>query len=248
MSENKKKRPRSEDGGAAARAMDLAQLPSTATAGLNLFDARSDREQRLDLSQLQQPFDFEFLRTCCAAAPRVKQVCLESLVPVSRAYEENFLREHPEMRRCRMDADCEGMKLDSANAFILPEFLLPGQSPEDERRPCLLCQRHIISCAFYNEIAETVPTEERAEFNATLSPFFNIADVPGEYRLCDMLCAPGVSWPLSLPVVKHLRSAYEVSRQGGERLVKQVLYAKPEDPDAPAAFFRRGHSQTCAAK
>ena len=87
-----------------------------------------------------------------------------------------------------------------------------------------------------------------AEVNATLSPFFNIADVPGEYRLCDMLCAPGVSWPLSLPVVKHLRSAYEVSRQGGERLVKQVLYAKPEDPDAPAAFFRRGHSQTCAAK
>ena len=59
------------------------------------------------------------------------------------------------------------------------EYLLPDQEMCDERRPCLLCTRMLISMGYYNMLADSVPTGERSSGFA-LSPYYNLVDLPGE--------------------------------------------------------------------
>ena len=229
---------------------DLASLGSMATAAIELHDARQLHADTLDLARLERPFDFEFLRQCSEreGSFAIPTVSHEHVQPVARAYEEEFLNEPegPHQRYCRFGENCEGLKLEVEGGFTLREYLLPGQSPCDERRPCLLCTRMLISMGFYNLLAESVPSSERSGF--ALSPYYNLVDIPGEYCLADCLASPGLSAHFcALPVIKHMRSAYAVRRESGGRRVVQSLYARPGDAEAPA-FFRRGALQSTRAK
>ena len=149
----------------------------------------------------------------------------------------------PNDRLCRFGDGCEGLQL--SNGFVLKEFLLPGQAATAERRPCILCYRKIISSAFYTNLANSCNELELP--HCTLSSFYNLCGIPGEYCLDDMLCSAGLQGNmLALPVLKHMRSAYSVKRKEGRQFVEQTLYRQPEESGQPA-FFRRGVSQNNSA-
>jgi hypothetical protein len=207
--------------------------------------ARDIAAKTLNLSSLTRPFDFEFLEACCKnMSPAIPQVTYDDLTAVPRAYEEQMMVEPgPNERPCRFGSGCEGLKLE--NGFVLKEFVLPGATRTAERRPCLLCHRKIISCAFYTSLASGSNDVEPA--HCALSSYYNLVDVPGEYVLDDMLCASGLqSTMLPLPVVKHMRCAYNVVTDCGTLRVKQTLYRRPEETGQPA-FFRRGASDSNSA-
>lgn len=237
----------------AAVAEDIAALSQTSRAALELQDSRELYSQNLDLASLQRPFDFEFLRKCADQMPRLPTVTYDSLVAVPRAYEERYLQEPTgQQRSCRFGSDCEGLKL-GKDGFVLQEFLLPGAHPESERRPCLLCHRKLISTTFYCCLAcDSSPNSAAAA--CVMSPYYNLVNIPGEYKIEDCLCAPGLHGThLPLPVIKHMRSALTVQRHNGTRKVEQTLYLRPDDADdrddpAESAFFRRGASQHTSAR
>lgn len=226
---------------------DLQALGAIARNAIELHDARELHANTLNLARLERPFDFEFLRKCAQknntfTTPVVSH---DHVVPVSRAHEEMFLHEptKSQERFCRFGENCEGNKLE--NGFTLREYLLPNEKPCDERRPCLLCMRMLISMGYYNMLASSVPPAERSGF--ALASYYNLVDIPGEYCLADCLASPGLSsHVLPLPVIKHMRSAYKVVRESGGKRVLQHLYKKPEDEDAPA-FFQRGVSVSTTA-
>ena len=229
----------------AAIEADFEALSAASKAAVDLHAARDIAAERLNISSLTRPFDFEFLEACCKmSSPAIPQVTYDNLTAVPRAYEEQYLLEPgPNERVCRFGTECEGMHL--RNGFILKEFILPGQSPTPQRRPCLLCHRKIIASAYYTSLAQSC--RDSPSSHTTLSSYYNLVDVPGEYTLADMLCSSGLqSSLLPLPVVKHMRCAYDVVRERGQKRIQQTLYHKPEET-GPPAFFQRGVSDSNSA-
>ena len=226
---------------------DVGAVDAATLASARLASARHIAEQSLDLCSLTKPYDFAFLQKCMLAAPRVAHVAhpeRDEVVPISRGYEERFLHEQPHCQPCRMGADCEGLRLHGdCEPFVLPEFLLPGQAPLQERQCCLLCLRKQAADVFYATLAEPL----NQGLQGPLLPFCNIVEVPGEYRVQDTLVAYQTEVISHHPVVKHMRSAYTIERVGGQRRVVQALYSKPENAE-DGAFFRRGASADTACR
>ena len=221
------KRARADDGAADADAthIDAGTAAALQCAPTDLsIDAAS-----LDILRLEKPFDSEFIQRCMSnTAVSVDIPSPQKTIVVPRAYEERFLEERTSARTCRFNQDCEGLNINgTAPAFVLPEYLLPGEKPTSERRPCLLCLRKLITCQYYDALTNDHPTVASA-------PYCNMVDIDGEYSVADSLC----SFRLCLPVVKHMRCCLQVERQpGGLRRVKQ-LYAR--GPDDQGSYFRRG--------
>ena len=225
---------------------DVASVDAATLASARLASAKHIAERSLDLCRLTKPYDFAFLQKCMLTAPRVLHAQRndnEQCHHISRGYEERFLIEQPQCQPCRLGADCEGLRLQGdCEPFVLPEFLLPNETPTSERKACLLCLRKQAAEMFYASLAEPLDSS----LQGPLLPFCNIVGVPGEYRVEDTLVAHQTCITSHLPIVKHMRSAYRIERVAGQRRVVQALYLKPDESETvqDSAFFRRGASES----
>jgi len=203
-------------------------------AETSFFNQRNkDFWHRTDLSHLR-PYDFPYVRAliqqrpCDTLSPediKHKEHCRVSIQVVTRAYEEQYLREPVgKDRACIMDDQCQGVHLPhvSENAFILREFLLPTEEEEYKRtgklptegRLCLMCKRSEIARAFINIRADGMGVKN----NVILQDYRNIVGEEGEYCLEDcLLSSPSVFQGLLDPVVLHLRNAYRLKIVNGVR-------------------------------
>ena len=236
---------------------DVALLDAHTSDAFSLELPPALDDDSLDLMRLEAPFSVAFIQKLfrMPAPARKKTTHADTRQPVTvvpRFYEEKFLWQRHSTRLCCFHDKCEGMRLtnceDGCEPFTLPEYRLPGKRNTAEPQPCLLCLRKLMSIDFYNV---TVAAHDAAQDSAPESApacapceYANLVDVPGEYRLADTLLSP----QNAMPVVKHLRSAYVICRQGGVLRVKQ-LYGDPADEDATDAYFCRGarhkRTQTC---
>ena len=156
-----------------------------------------------------------------------------NLQRVTRKYEEKYLLE-PDPRQgdrlCIQGQDCEGLKIGNKEfAFILKEFLLPDQEQSDkkpaERCLCLLCKRAHIGRALLNMRADGLGLQG----DTILQDYFNIVNIPGEYKLQDCICSlPGCYEGLLEPVVQHIRTNYRIQiGKNGRKFIEQWKLGVP---------------------
>lgn len=155
--------------------------------------------------------------------------------PVSRKYEEAYLREPIGSERpCLLGKECEGLKITMAKdkAFVMREFLLPSEQKQYEEtgklRPecglCLMCRRKEISRAFINIRADAMAMRT----DSILQDYRNIVDVEGEYCLKDCIVSSRHTYEgLTDPVVLHIRSAYRLVEKNGIRHYEQWRMGYP---------------------
>tara|TARA_B110000008_G_C16928636_1_gene547802 strand:+ start:514 stop:1356 length:843 start_codon:yes stop_codon:yes gene_type:complete len=188
---------------------------------------------RTDLSHLR-PYDFPYVRALLQQKPvdtlspediKHKEHVRTSIQVVSRAYEEEYLREPVRKERpCIMGEQCQGMHLThvTENAFIIREFLLPTEEEEYKRtgklpsegRLCLMCKRSEIARAFINIRADGMGVKS----NVMLQDYRNIVGKEGEYCMEDcILSSPTIFQGLLEPIVLHLRNAYRLRINEGIR-------------------------------
>jgi len=219
--------------------VDQPEQPKTLmVAETSFFNQRNkDFWHRTDLSHLR-PYDFPYVRAliqqkpCDTLSPediKHKEHVRCTIQVVTRAYEENYLREPTgKERSCIMGDQCQGMHLPhvNENAFVLREFLLPTEEEEYNRtaklpaegRLCLMCKRSEIARAFINIRADGMGVKN----NIILQDYRNIVDEEGEYCLEDcLLSSPQVFQGLLDPVVLHLRNAYRLKVVKGVRHYEQ---------------------------
>lgn len=214
------------------------QAKTLMVAETTFFNQRNkDFWHRTDLSHLR-PYDFPYVRAliqqkpCDTLSPediKHKEHVRCTIQVVTRAYEENYLREATgKERSCIMGEQCQGMHLPHVieNAFVLREFLLPTEEEEFSRtaklpvegRLCLMCKRSEIARAFINIRADGMGVKN----NIILQDYRNIVDEEGEYCLEDcLLSSPQVFQGLLDPVVLHLRNAYRLKVVKGVRHYEQ---------------------------
>jgi len=143
-----------------------------------------------------------------------------------RAYEEQFLREPTGSERlCARGKDCEGLKLDTPDAFMLREFLYPNTEPQDTRSLCLLCRRYEISYAYYKY--ETGNSDAAPNTSVCISDHYNLVGVKGEYDVRDCIVSSSACSGLPLPVVLHSRTAYTVYSKDGVKHLAQCRMRCP---------------------
>ena len=156
-----------------------------------------------------------------------------------RAYEEDFLREPVnDERGCAKDAACQGMLIPCESPFVLREFFLPGEKRDkDKHGLCLMCTRYEIARQFFRCAAgEGMPSVSH------VSKYYNSTSVPGEYNIHDCIVNPGKHFGLTLPVVLHVRSAYQLRVTDGVKQYVQSHYCdntKDSQSTGPA-FLCRG--------
>ena len=155
--------------------------------------------------------------------------------PVSRKYEEEYLREPVGSERpCLLGNQCEGLQITMAKdkAFIVREFLLPSEEKEyrqtgkykPEKRLCLLCKRKEISRAFINIKADAMAMRE----DSILQDYRNIVNVEGEYCLQDCIVSSRHAYEgLTDPIILHIRSAYRLIERDGIRYYDQWRMGYP---------------------
>jgi|TARA_B100001540_G_scaffold271911_1_gene255935 hypothetical protein len=175
------------------------------------------------------PWDFPFVqelmeRTPIRAFDINKMSGLDAmradLEPVTRAYEEAFMCEPTgDQRACVMADECEGNCIPDtgANRFTLREFLLPSQLKEYEAtkryplktQPCIFCKRKQIAQWLVSLRASGNGLQE----DTVMQDYYNLVDIPGEYRLADTLLSKrNIYEGLISPVVLHVRNAYKFKR------------------------------------
>lgn len=102
----------------------------------------------------------------------------------------------------------------------------------DVSRRCLLCMRYDVNRWVVNLRAENMALRHQ-ETPAVLAPFYNLVDVPGEYRMEDcIVCTNEVYEGLLMPVVQpSLRGFQRLmdTRTGTVRFQQLLPY-----PDTPA--------------
>ncbi len=163
----------------------------------------------------------------------------EDIVCCPRAYEESFLREAINSERQCVNGDrCEGMRIPCASPFILREFHYPGQAPPEQRSMCLMCRRMEVSRLFFAFESGT----RNICPGVRVSSHYNIVGVPGEYCLRDVIVSSGKYTGLCMPVVLHMRSAYEQEVVDGVRWYRQAHLGDPANADDAnsCAFLSRG--------
>jgi len=156
------------------------------------------------------------------------------LICCPRAYEESYLREPVGSERsCARGERCEGLSLLVNSPFVLREFVYPGGNEMlEERSLCLLCRREAISNAYYR-----LETTSGSAGQPVLSSHYNLVGVPGEYD-------SGVP----LPVVLHVRSAFQAYESNGVRCLMQSRMRYPDDTASDIRGPFLGRRATLAEK
>ena len=149
---------------------------------------------------------------------------------VSRAYEEQFMREPRDSseRPCVMRGECECNFIDKSNPFTCMEFLLPDQSLSDDPQMCVLCHRRFVQSMFHNIVYAG------QQFRGVIQRYGNICGHEGEYaREVALICPPnGPTQCMPLPGISHQRNKYEIRPIAGVRHVVQVNMS-PKDFQRP---------------
>ena len=192
-----------------------------------------------------RPVDYPFVRALLQRKPHSqfdihqfndRDRLRASIEPVSRKYEEMYLREPIGSERpCLLGNQCEGLCITNAGdrAFILREFLLPSQQKEyeatgnlpSEQYLCVMCKRKEITRAFINIRADGMGMRE----DSILQDYRNIVETEGEYCLSDCNVSSRNVWEgLTDPVVLHIRSGYRLVEKDGIRYYDQWRYGYPQ--------------------
>ena len=191
-------------------------------------------------------FQFKFLDDMvlkyCKRMPD-EQGCPDSseLICCPRAYEESFLREPvQDERQCLRAENCEGLKIPCKDPFVLREFVYPNSAPcaaSQQRSLCLMCIRYETARLHFH--AESSQDMAR---NVFISKHYNVVGVPGEYSVQDCIVSGGKYTGLPLPVVLHVRSAYELAYKGGVKHYVQDHMKTPsnDDDSTQCSFLTRG--------
>lgn len=150
-----------------------------------------------------------------------------SRVPVvSRAYEEQFMREPQTSseRQCVMGSECECNYLDRSNPFIGMEFLLPDEQRPVDVQMCVLCHRRFVQAMFHDIVFAG------KQFRGVIQRYGNICGQEGEYaKEVALICPPnGPTQCMPLPAISHQRNRYSVRSIGGVRHIVQRNMS-PED-------------------
>jgi hypothetical protein len=187
-----------------------------------IVDVKYDREQ-IDALLEQYRSD-----ECAVSDSSKEMVCCP------RSYEETFLREPVGSERlCARNEFCEGLQLHCESPFVLREFLYPGQECPEARALCLLCRREEISGAFYRY--ET--GHAHGTHNLRITDHYNMVGIPGEYDVRDCIVSSGKYTGLPLPVVLHVRSAYESHTKDGVKCLTQVRMRLPSSGNDESGSF-----------
>lgn len=167
------------------------------------------------------------------------------LVCCPRAYEEAYLREPVGSERpCARGERCEGLCLLVNSPFVLREFIYPGDNTMLEAKSlCLLCRRDEISNAYYR-----LETCSGSAGQPVLSSHYNLVGVPGEYDIRDCIVSSGKYTGVPLPVVLHVRSAFETYESNGVRCLMQSRMRYPDDTSADSRGPFLGRRATLAEK
>lgn len=205
---------------------------------------KREREPECGVARLRSltdiKYDREQIDTLVAQyrSAEVDEPCIpNNMVCCPRAYEESFLREPiGSERECARGRDCEAYHIICEKPFALREFIYPGQKPGDTRTLCLLCRRSEIARAYYRY--ETGHCQ--AAHNLRITDHFNLVGVPGEYDVRDCIVSSGKYAGIPLPVVLHIRSAYETHVKDGVRCLTQPRMRYPDTPASePGSFLMR---------
>lgn len=162
----------------------------------------------------------------------------DDIICCPRSYEESFLHEPIGTQRpCARNNECEGLKLQGTDGFILREFIYPGAKACETRQLCLLCRRHEISTTFYRyETGQNIQGN-----NLRVSRHYNLVGIAGEYDVRDCIVNGSKFSGLVLPVVLHIRSAYTCHMKDGVRHLMQSRMRCPgrSNPSEPGGFLGR---------
>jgi len=235
----------------------LNDSSESSTLELSLAETRffnqhnSDYWERNNLNHLH-PYDFPYVRqqiqapitkTLSPEDVRHKNESRAVIEVVTRAYEDDFLREAVgNERACTMNDQCQGLFLPHIKdqAFILREFLLPSEQESFKRtgkyssegRLCLMCKRSEIARAFFNIRADGMGIKD----HVILQDYRNIVGKEGEYCLEDCIVSgPNVFQGLLDPIVLHIKTAYRLKVKNGVRYYDQWRMKYPNEKDP---FFR----------
>ena len=235
----------------------LNDSSESSTLELSLAETRffnqhnSDYCERNNLNHLH-PYDFPYVRqqiqapitkTLSPEDVRHKNESRAVIEVVTRAYEDDFLREAVgNERACTMNDQCQGLFLPHIKdqAFILREFLLPSEQESFKRtgkyssegRLCLMCKRSEIARAFFNIRADGMGIKD----HVILQDYRNIVGKEGEYCLEDCIVSgPNVFQGLLDPIVLHIKTAYRLKVKNGVRYYDQWRMKYPNEKDP---FFR----------
>jgi hypothetical protein len=198
---------------------------STLVSQTHFFNRKNKDTEYKHVSPWDFPFVQELMdRTPIRAFDINKMSGLDAmrvdLEPVTRAYEESFMCEPVgDQRACVMAEECEGNFIPNAgaNCFTLREFLLPSQQKEYEAtkryplktQPCIFCKRKQIAQWLVSLRASGNGLQE----DTVMQDYYNLVDIPGEYRLQDTLLSKrNIYEGLISPVVLHVRNAYKFKR------------------------------------
>ena len=140
---------------------------------------------------------------------------------VSKAYEDSYLRQSlsENERSCVRGAECECMFIDTSQKFVGVEYILPWEPQTTKAHSmCLACCRASTQILFYDIMHSGV------QIHGLIQRFYNEHSKPGEYRLSAMLICPpsGPIQNLPMPIVRHQRNAYKVTKNKGIFYMQQI--------------------------
>jgi hypothetical protein len=139
---------------------------------------------------------------------------------VSKIYEESFMREaFSGERECAAGSMCECNFIDPLMAFTGVEFLVPGESPGEHPKLCVLCSRKVTQKLFYDILFTG------KEYKGCIQRYGNICNTPKEYaRDCMLICPSHVPMHyMPYPMMSHQRNKYETYISNGYiRAIRQL--------------------------
>ena len=211
--ENPKKRPK-------RKFVEIQNVPHLEKLKEVVNDSKTNNEKD-DLFDLQLDPLIEGIPFLRILGNREEKTEKQDIVLVTRAYEEQFLREcmNSSETPCIWGSQCECMILDPHEPFVAVQFSLPN-AIDNFKKPngmCLLCLRKCTQIIFYQTI------HKGQSVSSLIQRHGNICDQPGEYHRNAMLICPP-SGPINcmpLPIVAHQRSNYEVIKRQGIRWIIQ---------------------------
>jgi hypothetical protein len=155
---------------------------------------------------------------------------------VNREWEESYLCE-PDLNQnekpCFMGQECEGLKIEQPEVFILKEYYTPLEFKQKKNgsgdlKMCLLCLRTRIWCACLSIRGDSLGLR----VDGILQHYANITGLDREYLIDDCECSLRDTYEgLVLPIVRHKRSSFtlKIKRENGidKRWYIQTGYAFP---------------------
>ena len=152
----------------------------------------------------------------------VSQNGLTHVPTISKAYEEEFMRECflPEDQPCIMEEACECNFIDLEQPFVGVAFVSANINVQHTGL-CVLCLRKTTQMLFYRIVTGGLNSRN------LLQMYGNLCGTAGEYHESVMLTVPpqGPVHCMPLPIVAHQRNRYEVLSKDGHKILKQINVA-----------------------